>query len=69
EITKNKYVWAAILTCTILIVLVYVVPQMRLVLGLAILPSEVWVVSIVSALIPLVLIQLYKFIRGRKNHN
>lgn len=66
EITKNKYVWAALIICTILIVLVYVVPQMRLVLGLTILPSEVWIVSIVSALIPLVLIQLYKFIWGRK---
>lgn len=66
EITKNKFVWIALLICTILMVLVFAIPQMRLVLGLAVLPSEIWVVSILSALIPLVLFQGYKIIADRK---
>lgn len=66
EITKNKFVWTALLICTILMVLVYAIPQMRLVLGLAILPPKIWLVSILSALIPLVLFQFYKIIWERK---
>lgn len=60
EITKNHFVWYAIIICSGLMVFVYVVPQMRLVLGLSILPMNVWAVSILASLIPLILIQLYK---------
>lgn len=60
EITKNKFVWIALLICTMLVVLVYALPQMRLVLGLTILSTELWLVSILAGLIPLVLVQIYK---------
>jgi Ca2+-transporting ATPase len=66
DITKNKFVWIALLICTALLALVYVIPQMRLVLGLEILTAEIWIVSILAGLIPLVLIQLYKLIWERK---
>jgi Ca2+-transporting ATPase len=62
EITKNKFVWAALLICTLIMVLVYTIPQMRLVLGLAILPLNIWLVSILAALIPVILIQFHKII-------
>lgn len=67
EITRNKFVWFALLICVGLLALVYAIPQMRLVLGMEVLPGKVWLVSVVAALIPLVLIQTYKIIRGRKD--
>ena len=65
EITKNRFVWYAIILCSGLVAFVYFVPQMRLVLGLKMLPVNVWVVSIVASLIPLILIQIYKAIWQR----
>ena len=64
EITTNKFIWLALLLCSGLILLVYAVPQMRLVLGLAILPGKAWLASIVAASLPLLAVQLYKIIFG-----
>lgn len=69
NITKNKFVWIALFICTSLLALVYVIPQMRIVLGLDELTAEVWIVSILAGLIPFVLVQLYKFIVERKFQN
>lgn len=66
DITKNKFVWLALLICNGLLVLVYVVPQMRVVLSLADIPNEVWIVCIVASALPLVTIQLYKRLWGTK---
>ena len=60
EITKNHFVWYAILICSGLIAFVYAVPQLRLVLGLSVLSINVWVISIGASLTPLILIQIYK---------
>lgn len=65
EITKNKFVWLALAICTGLLVLVFALPQMRLVLKLAELPGKIWMICIVAGLVPLVLIQIYKIIRKR----
>jgi Ca2+-transporting ATPase len=62
EITKNKFVWIAVIICISLLLLVYALPQMRLVLGLERLSVELWLMSILFGLIPLVLVQLYKII-------
>ncbi len=67
DITKNKFVWLAIVVCSGLMVLVYVVPQMRLVLGLSTLPLQIWLVCIVAGLLPLLAMQLYKLVRGKKS--
>ncbi|KOY84558.1 ATPase [bacterium 336/3] len=67
DITKNKFVWIALLMCTTFMVLVYAIPQMRLVLGLEVLSARVWLVSILAGLIPLVLVQVYKIIRFSKH--
>ena len=66
DITQNKFVWLALLICTGLLLLVFIFPQIRLVLGLHVLSIEVWILSIVSSLIPLVLVQLYKVFFERK---
>ncbi|MBB6004396.1 magnesium-transporting ATPase (P-type) [Arcicella rosea] len=63
DITKNKFIWYALLICTALIAMVYVIPQMRLVLDLAWMPTKIWTVAIVASLLPLVTIQLYKLFR------
>ena len=63
EITKNHFVWYAIIISVGLIALVYVIPQMRSVMGLLVLPMNVWAVSIGASLIPLVLGQIYKAIK------
>ncbi|MEB2783811.1 cation-translocating P-type ATPase [Algoriphagus persicinus] len=69
EITKNKFIWIAILICTTLLVLAYSMPQIRLVLGLEVLSTEAWLLSILAGLIPLVLVQGCKIIKKKKRTN
>jgi len=59
EVTRNKYIWLALLICTALLVVVFAVPQLQQVLQLEMLPLNYWIVAAVSALLPLVLIQIY----------
>jgi P-type Ca2+ transporter type 2C len=60
EITSNHIVWYAILISSGLVVFVFAVPQISIVLGLVDLPIQVWTISIVASLIPLILIQINK---------
>ncbi len=64
EITKNKFVWLAIIICAGLMLLVFAVPQMRRVLGLNTLSSGMWILAFIASLIPLLLVQLHKIIFG-----
>lgn len=66
EITKNKFVWLAIIICAGLILIVFAVPQMRRVLELNMLGLNVWLIAITASLIPLFLVQLYKIIFGKQ---
>ena len=66
EITKNKFVWLAIIICAGLILMVFAVPQMRRVLELNMLGLNVWLIAITASLIPLFLVQLYKIIFGKR---
>ncbi len=66
EITKNKFIWLAISICAGLMIVVFAVPQMRRVLGLNMLSSNLWMISIIASLIPLFLVQLYKIFFGRR---
>lgn len=68
DITKNKYVWLAVIICTGFMVIAFVLPKMRLVLGLVGLSIQVWSVSILSSLIPLVVVQIYKAIWRKVIH-
>jgi Ca2+-transporting ATPase len=63
EITKNHFVWYAILICLGLMALVFLVPQLRLVLGLVSLPPKVWLVAISASFIPLLVVQVNKSIK------
>jgi Ca2+-transporting ATPase len=66
EITKNKFIWIALLICVLLLVLVYSISQLRLVLGLEVLAPKIWIVSILSSMFPLIVFQFYKFLKLRK---
>lgn len=67
DVTKNKFVWLALLICTALIALVYLVPQMRQVLGLEVLPFKIWAVALLASLMPLLLVQCYRLIAGKRS--
>jgi Ca2+-transporting ATPase len=60
EITRNRYVWLAILACTGILLLTYVVPILHQALDIQALHPRDWSVVIVAALAPLVFIQLLK---------
>ena len=60
EITKNKFIWLAIIICASLVAIVFAVPQMRTVLGLHVLSANIWLTSIIAGLIPLLLVQLFR---------
>jgi len=66
EITKNKFVWLAIIICAGLMLMVFAVPQMRRVLELNMLGLNIWLIAMTASLIPLFLVQLYKIIFGKR---
>ncbi len=65
EITRNRFVWAAVVGCAGLSVGVFMVPGLRLVLGLSVLPATVWLAAILAGLFPLVVVQGVKIVRRR----
>jgi Ca2+-transporting ATPase len=69
EITKNKYVWMALLLCAVLVLAVYAFEASRVALGLTILPLKIWLVSLLASLLPLVIVQFYKVINNQINHS
>lgn len=67
EITRNKWIWWAVLICSGLLLLVFAVPGLRLVLGLSVLPFKLWFITITISLLPLTAVQVYKVFHN--NHN
>lgn len=67
EVTRNRFVWLALLLCFFLIFLVYLFPQARAALNLYRLSLNVWVVAVLASLLPLVLVQLYRLVWSREN--
>lgn len=65
EITRNKFVWLALFTCIVLLLIVFTLPQLRLVLKLAIIPAHVWAVCIIAGFVPTLCIQIYKLFSKR----
>jgi Ca2+-transporting ATPase len=66
EVTRNHFVWYAIILCTALIVMVFLVPYFRVPLGLVLLDIKIWIVVVISSLIPLIVFQSIKWIQNRK---
>jgi Ca2+-transporting ATPase len=68
EITRNKWIWIAILICSSLVVMVFAVPALRLVLGLSVLSIKLWVSAMTISLLPLVVFQAFKGLRKINNN-
>ncbi|MBD1392992.1 cation-transporting P-type ATPase [Mucilaginibacter sp. ZB1P21] len=68
EITRNKFVWIALFICSGLTLMVFAVPGMRLVLGLAVLPIKLWITAITISLLPLFVIQCWKAFQKYRLH-
>lgn len=62
EVTRNKFVWMALVLCLVLILAVYAFAQSRAALGLAMLPFSIWLIALLASLVPLVSIQLFKIV-------
>ncbi len=60
EVTRNRWVWAATLGCTILVVLAVVIPPLRQVLQVELLDATGWILVIAAGLAPLLLGQIGK---------
>ena len=62
EITKNKFVWMALFTCTLLLAIVYIIPQLRSALHIIQMPIKLWLLCLGAGFLPLLFIQIYKAI-------
>lgn len=60
EVTGNHFVWYSLILCSVLTVMVFLIPYLRMPLGLVVLNIDLWLISIAASLIPLFVIQLYK---------
>jgi len=60
EITRNPFVWAATIGCTLLVLLVVLVPQLRSVLNVVMLDARGWMLTIAAAALPMMLGQIGK---------
>lgn len=66
EVTKNKFVWMAILLCFILIMGVYVFPQSRMALNFKLIPLQAWLIASLASMLPLFFVQAYKLFRKKR---
>jgi len=65
EITRNKFIWLAIFVCASLLVLAFEIPEMRVVLGLTLLPVNLWLTAIAASALPLLIFQIIKGLRPK----
>lgn len=64
EVTRNAFVWYALILCIIIIVVFYLVPSLKEILGLQTLDITMWLIILGASFAPVLLIQLFK--RGIK---
>ncbi len=62
DVTKNKFIWLAILLCTGSLITVFAIPQLREVLNLTPLPLSIWGIALTASMFPLVVLQVYKLV-------
>lgn len=64
EVTRNKYVWYAIVLCLMLVGVAYLIPPVRVALGLTVFPVDHLGSIIIFSLVPVVLVQILKRLLG-----
>jgi len=60
EVTRNAFVWYALLLCLIIMGVFYLVPPLNEILGLQALDTKVWLIIAGTSFVPALLIQLLK---------
>lgn len=65
DITRNKFIWLAIVLCLFITGAAYVVPGLHQVLRLVQLPRICWLIAAVGGIIPLVVSQFFQLIAAK----
>ncbi len=60
EVTRNIYVWGAIVFCSIIIMIFYWVDPLSKIIGLESLNSKAWLIIGITSLAPIAFVQLFK---------
>jgi len=60
EVTRNPFVWYALILCIVIIAVFYIVAPLNEILGLQMLNTTIWLIIIGTSFIPVLLIQLLK---------
>jgi Ca2+-transporting ATPase len=60
EITRNKFVWAALLLCIAIMAVFYFVSPLNEYIGLQMLSVNTWLIIVATSIVPVFLIQLFK---------
>ena len=66
-ISRNRYLWGAIILCIALLVLALVIPAVRDVLELMVPTGEAWLVIAIASILPLGIIRIIKMIGNGKS--
>ena len=65
QVTRNKYVWMALTFCSILLLAAYFIPTVSEVLSFQELDARLWVLIVVTSLLPLTIVQSIKYLTKR----
>jgi Ca2+-transporting ATPase len=60
EITRNKFIWGALLLCIAIMAVFYFVRPLNTYIGLQILSTNTWLIIVATSIAPVFLIQLFK---------
>ncbi|REG78374.1 cation-translocating P-type ATPase [Algoriphagus antarcticus] len=60
EVTRNAFVWYALILCIIIMAVFYLVPSLKAIIGLQTLDTTMWLIIVGTSFAPVVLIQLFK---------
>lgn len=63
QVTRNKYIWLALLICIAFLLMGYLIPTVAELLNFARLEARGWLLAALGALLPTLLIQLLKFVQ------
>jgi len=60
EITRNKFIWGALLLCIAIMAVFYFVSPLNKTIGLQMLNTNTWLIIVATSIVPIILIQLFK---------
>ena len=60
EVTRNKFMWAALLLCNLIVATFYWIRPLKAILGIQDLDLTVWSIIIIISIMPVILIQILK---------